>query len=140
MLNFPNPLNIVFPGAAENWQVFDARWLSPNVSVNFAGNPAIEREVTEDVASYGSQIGWLNDVVLALADAAMDTIKANASADESLKDLKDAVKKIDEIKQRRKANAYDTARNALASLGASDKDAYGRLVRSLNPDQPPSAG
>jgi len=139
MLNFPNPLNIMFPGAAGNWQAFDARWLSPNISVNFAGNAAIEREVTEDVASYGSQLGWLNDIIVALADAAKDTIKANKDADESLNDLKDALKKIDKIKKRRKADAYDTARAALAQLGSSDKDAYGRLVRSLDPDRPPSA-
>jgi hypothetical protein len=139
MLNFPNPLSIMFPGAAGNWQAFDARFLSPNVSVNFAGNPAVEREVTEDVASYGSQLGWLNDIVVALADAATDTIKADKDAGESLKKLKDALKKIDKIKERRKTDAYDTARGALAQLGSSDKDAYGRLVRSLDPDRPPSA-
>jgi hypothetical protein len=53
--------------------------------------------------------------------------------------LKDAMKKIDEIKQRRKANALDTARDALANLGSADKDAYKRLVNSLDPNDPPGA-
>jgi hypothetical protein len=53
--------------------------------------------------------------------------------------LKDAMKKIDEIKQRRKANALDTARDALANFGSADKDAYKRLVNSLDPDDPPGA-
>ena len=35
------------------------RWWSPNISLNFAGDAGIEREVNEDVASYGRQIGWL---------------------------------------------------------------------------------
>ena len=67
MLTFPYPFNI-FPGAGGNWQTIDTRWWSPTVSVNFAGNPAVEREVTEDVASYGRQIGWLSDIVIALVD------------------------------------------------------------------------
>ncbi len=79
MLNFPYPLNIMFPGAAGNWQAFDARFLSPNVSVNFAGDPTVEREVTEDVASFGTQIGWLNDIVSALAAAAGDSLEPKAN-------------------------------------------------------------
>jgi len=47
------------------------------------------------------------------------------------------MKKIDEIKQRRKTNAFDTTRDALANLGSADKDAYKRLVNSLDPDYPP---
>lgn len=140
MFNFPYPLNIMFPGAAGNWQAFDARFLSPNVSVNFAGNPMIEREVTEEVASYGSQIGWLNDIVSALAAAAPDTIKADPAAAESLTKLQDALEKIEAIKKRRKIGAYDSARDALAALRAADKSAYGRLVRTLDPDRPPSTG
>src|SRR6267143_2041919 len=54
MLTFP--FFTAFPGAGGNDQTFDTRWWSPNVSVNFAGSPAIEREVVEDVASYGRQI------------------------------------------------------------------------------------
>jgi len=140
MITFPNPFNIMFPGAGGNFQTFDAHWLSPNVSVNFAGNPAVEREVTEDVASYGSQIGWLNDVVVALAEVASDAVKANPDAADALKSLKDAMAKIEDIKQRRKTNALDAARDALSRLGSADKDAYKRLVKSLDPDDPPGAG
>ena len=135
MYTFPNPLSIMFPGAGGNFQNFD--FWSPRVSVNFAGNPAVEREVTEDVASYGSQIGWLNDIVAALAKAAPNALKGNDEAEDALKSLNDAMQKIDEIKQRRKTSAYDMARDALAKLGSADKDAYKRLVNSLDPDHPP---
>ena len=109
------------------------------MSVNFAGNPAVEREVTEDVASYGSQIGWLNDIVIALAKAAPDALKANEDAEGALTNLKDAMEKIEAIKQRRKTSALDTARDALAKLGSADKDAYKRLVTSLDPNDTPDA-
>jgi hypothetical protein len=137
MYTFPNPLNIMFPGAGGNFQSFD--FWSPRVSVNFAGNPAIEREVTEDVASYGSQIGWLNDIVVALAKAAPDALKGKEEAEGALTSLDDAMQKIEEIKARRKTNAYDTARDALAKLGSADKAAYKRLVNSLDPNDPPGA-
>ncbi|HZL62078.1 MAG TPA: hypothetical protein VFC32_07245 [Pseudolabrys sp.] len=137
MFTLPNPLNIMFPGAGGNFQTFD--FWSPRVSVNFAGNPAVEREVTEDVASYGSQIGWLNDIVIALAKAAPDALKANEDAEGALTNLKDAMEKIEAIKQRRKTSALDTARDALAKLGSADKDAYKRLVTSLDPNDPPDA-
>lgn len=135
MMTFPYPFNIMFPGAGGNLQTFD--FWSPRVSVNFAGNSAIEREVNEDVASYGTQIGWLNDIVVALAKSAPDAVKSDPAADDALKMLKDAMKKIDEVKNRRKVSALDRARDALAKLGAADQDGYRRFVGSLDPDQPP---
>ena len=134
MLTFPD---IFFPGAAGNWQEIMTRWWSPNIAFNFAGNAAIEREVTEEVASYGRQIGWLNDVVAALANDA-PAVTNDAKADAAYKALMDARGTIEAIKERRKASAYDTAYAALAKLGAADKGEYGRLVRSLDPDRPPA--
>jgi len=137
MYTFPNPLSIMFPGVGGNFQTFD--FWSPRVSVNFAGNPAVEREVTEDVASYGSQIGCLNDIVAALAAAAPDAVKRIDEAEDALKCLNETMQKIDTIKKRRKTNVLDAARDALAKLGSADKDASKRLVTSLNPEQPPDA-
>lgn len=134
MLTFPD---IFFPGAAGNWQEIMTRWWSPNIAVNFAGNASIEREVTEEVASYGRQIGWLNDVVAALGkDAA--AVKDDPMANGAYEALMAARAKIEAIKARREQSALDDARAALARLGAADKAEYGRLVRSLDPDQPPA--
>ena len=138
MLTFPYPFNI-FPGAGGNWQTIDTRWWSPTVSVNFAGNPAVEREVTEDVASYGRQIGWLSDIVIASVDIeGRDVVARKAEAADSLQKLIAAQAKIDEIKRRRKDVALANARGTLANLAASDLGAYARLARSLDPDEPPS--
>jgi len=129
------PFN-VFPGAGGNRQeIFTRRW-SPNISLNFAGDAGIEREVNEDVASYGRRIGWLNDTVAALAAAAPDAVAASADAEGSLKKLKGAQLKIKEIKQQRQTNALDKARAALSALSTDD---YRRLIRSLDPERPPSA-
>jgi hypothetical protein len=133
MMTFPNAFN-VFPGAGGNWQEIMTRFWSPNISLNFAGDAGIEREVNEDVASYGRQIGWLNDIVEALAAAAPDALKAGKDAERSLQQLKAAQKKIIEIKQRRKANAVAKARAALSALSRDD---YKLLLRSLDPGQPP---
>jgi hypothetical protein len=135
MTTFPNLFD-VFPGPGGNWQTIDTRWWSPNISVSFAGNPGIEREVTQDVASYGTQIGWLNDIVSALAAAEPAAVGGNAEAKRALDKLTKASAEIDKIKRRRKQSAVDKARDALADLGASDKAAYGGLVRSLDPNKP----
>jgi hypothetical protein len=128
-----------FPGAAGNWQEIMTRWWSPNITMNFAGNAAIEREVNEDVASYGRQIGWLNDIVAALAAAAPAAIEGDAAAADSLAKLKAAQEKIAAIKERRKQSALERAREALDALGSADRQAYRSLVRSLDPDRPPGA-
>ena len=134
MLSFPN---FLFPGAGGNWQTIDTRWWSPNVSMNFAGNPAVEREVTEDVASYGRQIGWLNEIVTALVKIEGRESVARHAAD-ALEKLEEAQDKIKKIKKRREDTAISNARAALANLAATDKDSYSRLVRSLDADKPPA--
>lgn len=131
----PFPLNIMFPGAAGNMQSFESRAFSPTYTFNFAGNAEIEREVTEDVATYGRQIGWLNDIVLALAQAAPDSVKDDSAAG-SLKQLKDAMAKIEAIKERRASSAYDQAHSALEALARADKAGLTRLLRTF--DEPPA--
>jgi hypothetical protein len=128
------PFNML-PFAGGNWQTIDTNWWSPNITMNFAGNAGIEREVNEDVASYGTQIGRLNEIVLALAAAAPGAIDASADAKGALKKLKVAQADIERIKKRRQISALDRARDALTELEKADQDAYGRLVRSLKPDK-----
>ncbi|HEX4556928.1 MAG TPA: hypothetical protein VH249_23260 [Xanthobacteraceae bacterium] len=137
MLQFP--FLTALPGVG-NWQTIDTRWWSPTVTMNFAGNPAVEREVTEDVASYGRQIGWLNDIVTALvATEGRDAIKRHPNAADSLHKLEEARHKIEAIKKRRADTALDSAKNALDTLAKTDRVGYQRLVRSLDRDGPKSS-
>lgn len=135
-----NPFNILFPGAENLRQWIDTRWWSPTVTVNYAGNPAIEREVTEDVASYGKQIGWLSEIVTALVaiEGEQALVARDPKTADALKKFKQAQGKIEEIKQRRTQNAVADARDALAKLGATNKTAYAYLVSTLDPNEPPS--
>lgn len=126
-----------FPGAGGNWQEIMTRWWSPNISVNFAGNADVEREVSEDVASYGTQIGWLNEVVLVLSAAL--PADADPKAREALANIQAADEKISRIIGRRKGNAMDKAREALKELSKADVDGYRRLVSALSDDLPRSA-
>lgn len=126
-----------FPGAGGNWQEIMTRFWSPNISVNFAGNAAVEREVNENVASYGRQIGWLNEVVLALcADA---PVQDGTEAGDALSKMKAAQKRIKAIKARRKTDALECARDALKTLQTEDASAYRHLLRSLDGNLPASA-
>jgi hypothetical protein len=137
---FPFPFLTALPGAGGNWQNIDTRWWSPTVTMNFAGNPAVEREVTEDVASYGRQIGWLNDIVTALvATEGQAAIKRHPGAADSLRKLAAAQHKIEAIKKRRADTALDSAKNALDTLAKTDQAGYQRLVRSLDRDTPKSS-
>lgn len=129
-------LGFNFPGAGGNWQEIMTRWWSPNISVNFAGNADVERAINEDVASYGTQIGWLNEVVMALAA----TLPANADlkARTALENIKEADEKITEIIKWRKGNAMTKAREALKELSKTDADGYRRLVQALDSELPRS--
>jgi hypothetical protein len=134
------PFNIMYPGADNLRQWIDTRWWSPNVSVNFAGNAPVEREVVEEVASYGKQIGWLADIVTALArQHGEQPFAAGSAAADSYRKLEDAQARIEEIKQRRTSSALDSARAALAKLATTDRTAYSHLVRTLDPNAPPAA-
>src|SRR5689334_10974816 len=100
-----------FPGAGGNWQEIMTRFWSPTISLNFAGDAGVEREVNEDVASYGRQIGWLNEVVLALSANAK--IASGSQAADALAKMKMAAERIEKIKDRHKESALERARDAL---------------------------
>ena len=136
MFGFPN---FLLPGAGGNWQTIDTRWWSPNVTVNYAGNPAVERDVIENVASYGKQIGWLNEIVTALVKIEGEqTLTRDPKAADAWNKFKKAKERIEEIKLRRTEDAVANARDALAKLGAADKHAYAYLVSTLDPKKPPA--
>jgi hypothetical protein len=99
-------------------------WFSPSVIYNFAGNAGIEKQVVENVASYGRQIGWLNEVVLELAEG-KEPEKATVAR------MRKAVKQINMIKDIRATNALDDAKDALARLEKEAPERYHRLLNDL---------
>ncbi len=103
-------------------QRITAPWFSPSLTVNYAGDPAIEDRVVTEVASYGKQLGWLNDIVLALSNQ-------QPVPKDTLSCLEKAVEKINAIKKETQLSAVDAANNALDRLKRDEPDAYAELLR-----------
>jgi hypothetical protein len=104
-------------------QRITAPWFSPTLTVNYAGDPAVEDRVVTEVASYGKQLGWLNDIVLALANQ-------RPVPTDTLSCLEKAVEKINAIKKETQASAVDAANRALDRLKRDEPDAYAKLLRA----------
>ena len=94
------------PGSGDVWQKVTnvTDWFSPKVEMNFAGDPGIEQEVNQNVASYGRQLGLLTEVVLALADK-----EAGVTSTVSVARLRAIEAEVNAIKQRRGRSAEQTA-------------------------------
>ncbi len=109
-------------------QRITAPWFSPSLTVNYAGDPAIEDRVVTEVASYGQQLGWLNEIVLALA-------KKRSVPQETLNRLEKAVQEIETIKKEVQPSALDAANNALDQLKREQPDRYAELLRDRQRDR-----
>jgi len=94
-------------------------WFSP--TFNFAGNAPLEKEVVENIASYGTQIGWLNEVVLALA-------QHQPVPDDTVKQMCKATKRIEALKKSKADNALEDAEDALERLKKVAPDRYETLI------------
>jgi hypothetical protein len=101
-----------------------ANWFSPNVSVSYAGTPAIERDVVERVASFGKQLGIVTDAVLELAGGA---------GGEKVARLKEIAKQIQEVKDGHKRDAKRQAKEAIDRLAKLDEDALQALLKRYKP-------
>ena len=99
-------------------------WFSPAVTYNFAGDATIEKQVVESVASYGRQIGWLNEVVLALADG-----KTPPPA--TVERMRQAVKEVEALKAIHASSAFADATDALARLKKESPRNYDQLLLTL---------
>jgi hypothetical protein len=99
--------------------------LSAVPRVNGDGDPALEREIVEDVATYGAQLGLLSEVVLAMA-AGQDL--ASVAAFTRLKAQAEAIEKK---KAEYGRTALERARKAVDELRVHDRAGYDLLVASL---------
>jgi hypothetical protein len=95
-------------------------WFSPRISVSYAGTPAIERDVVENVASFGDQLGTLIDAVVQLA--------ADKKG-EKLDDLRELQSQVDEVKARHKRDIKREAEAAIERLAELDEAALRSLLR-----------
>jgi hypothetical protein len=99
-------------------------WFSPAVTYNFAGNATIEKQVVESVASYGRQIGWLNEVVLALAEK-------RTPNPATVGRMREAANQVEALKKIHASSAFADATDALERLKKESPRSYEQLLLSL---------
>lgn len=97
------------------------RIFSPALTVNYAGNAEVEQRVVADVASYGKQIGWLNRLVLDLANRGVPD-------PHTLEQLTKAVEKIEAIKKEHAKTTLEDANTALDLLQTEQVAEYRHLL------------
>lgn len=97
-------------------------WQFHGLEINFAGEPDIEKEVIEKVASYGKQLGILTDALLSLAGDAPEKKEAR------LERLRGIAAEIDKIKDAHKADLAASAKKAMESLAKNDAAAARRIA------------
>lgn len=103
-------------------QRITAPWFSPAITVNYAGDAAIEDRVVTEVASYGKQLGWLTEIAIALA--------RNQQADaDTLHKLEVAAQKIKDIKDDLQRSSLEAATAVLDRLERDDPASYEKLMR-----------
>lgn len=99
-------------------------WSFGNVSVNYAGNAEIEKDVVEKVASYGKQLGVITDVVLEL------TGDRPVGKNGPLAQLRDIAAKVEEIKVQQKRSLREKASDAMAKLAETNEAEAQRIARA----------
>jgi hypothetical protein len=103
-------------------QRITASGFAPSLTLNYAGNPAVEERVVKEVASYGRQIGWLTEIALALA-------KNESPPQDTLRRLENACARIETIKKDYRRTSLEEARVALDRLKRDDPTGYKELLR-----------
>jgi hypothetical protein len=102
-------------------QQINPGWFDVNIN-NYAGNPQIEKDVVEKVASYGRQLGILTDAVLSLAgDPPKD-------GEDPLARLREMDAKIEALKTLNKASLAAHAEAAMKRLAKAEPDAARRIA------------
>ncbi|HXW24056.1 MAG TPA: hypothetical protein VEK73_04855 [Xanthobacteraceae bacterium] len=96
-------------------------WSLQHVTVNYQGDPAIEKDVAANVASYGKQLGIITEAVLALADGAPN--KA-----ERLDRPRSIAEQVEKIKKEHRSGLAASARSAMESLADVDAAAAERIA------------
>lgn len=97
-------------------------WLSPQLEVNFAGNPKLEAKVISDVASYGKQLGILTEAVLEIAEG-----KKKGDALTKLKALTD---QVEALKQAHEKQLEQELKNGLDRLKQEDPKTLKDIIKA----------
>ena len=98
-------------------------WLSPQLEVNFAGNPKLEAKVISDVASYGKQLGILTEAVLEISEG---------KKGDAVKKLKALTKQVEALKQAHEKQQELNLKQELDKLKQQDPSSFKKLIDAYN--------
>jgi len=101
-------------------QSINPGWFDVNVN-NYAGNPQLEKDIVEKVASFGRQLGILTEAVLELAGS------KPRSEDSAITALRDIAARIETLKTLNNASLADQADAAMKRLAKAEPDAARRI-------------
>ena len=118
--------HLPFSGSVAQQIEPDTNWFFAGIPSS-AGNGALEKKAF-DVASYGRQLGWITEVLLAGRGS---EVVAPDKADASLRKLEAAYLEIEAVKKKSRAELADAAIAALDKLREADPAAHEMLILSL---------
>lgn len=104
-----------------------------NISGNASNDPDIEREVIENVATYGRQLGRISEVLEALLRRA-DTAQWTGDEAHALEDFTSMVRDIEAVKNGRLPATTENVNSLIDSINALkdvDRVEYDRIVGHL---------
>jgi len=107
-------------------QAINPGWF--DVNINYEGNPAIEKDVVENVASFGKQLGIITEAVLELAQGRPD-----GDDKDPITRLRRIAAKVEELKQGRKNKLLSEARDAMDRLAKSSPASAEYVAQSYIP-------
>ena len=120
------PFSLFAPGNLN--QAINPGWF--DVNINYQGNPQIEKDVVEKVASYGKQLGILTDAVLTLAEGQPD-----GDENDPLTRLRKIARQIEEVKKANEASLSKQADDAMQKL-AKTYPAVAQYIGARYADKP----
>ena len=71
-----------------------------NIDMGESSQPQVEQEVLASVASYGKQLGRIEDVLMVLLDHFRPSQPLEPDQQQAIADLRDLVGKVQQVKQR----------------------------------------
>ncbi|MBO9650275.1 MAG: hypothetical protein J7605_17350 [Variovorax sp.] len=118
--------HLPFSGSVAQQIEPDTNWFFAGIPQQ-AGNGRLEKKAFE-VASYGRQLGWITEVLLAAKGS--DAV-APAKAEASLQKLQAAYREIEAVKKESRVELADAAIAALDKLREADPAAHEMLILSI---------
>ena len=93
-------------------QSINPGWFDVNIN-NYAGNPQVEKDVVEKVASFGKQLGIISEALLEIVDH---------SGQKQIDRLRRIVSDINELKARQHVSLTEATRDSFEALARDDPD------------------